>query len=94
LRGVLYEENVALKKRKAVETYESYPVRRLDWNVDNSLRVDKEGSVSGGFLGEYCSLELKGEVLGPKKLEGREVTITFQYSWPECDDRDERHVGF
>jgi hypothetical protein len=65
------------RKKKAVETYESYPVRIIDWNVDYSLRLDKDGSLSGGPFWEYCSLELKGEFLGPKKLEGREVTVTL-----------------
>ena len=76
LRGVLYEEDVVLK-RKAVETHESYPVRILDWNVDYSLRLDKDGSLSGGPFLEHCSPELTGEFVGPKKLEGREVRITL-----------------
>ena len=76
LRGVLYEEDVVLK-RKAVETHESYPVRILDWNVDYSLRLDKDGSLSGGPFWEHCSPELTGEFVGPKKLEGREVRITL-----------------
>jgi hypothetical protein len=65
------------RKKRAVETYESYPVRIIDWNVDYSLRLDKDGSLSGGPFWEHCSLEVKGEFLGPKKLEGREVTITL-----------------
>jgi hypothetical protein len=39
--------------------------------------MDKDGSISGGPFWEHCSLELQGEFLGPKKLEGREVTITL-----------------
>jgi len=66
-----------VSRKKTVETYESYPVRIIDWKVDYSLRLDKDGSLSGGPFWEYCSLELRGEFLGPKKLEGREVTITL-----------------
>jgi len=68
---------MAQKKKRTVETYESYPVRIIDWKVDYSLRLDKDGSISGGPFWEHCSLELQGEFLGPKKLEGREVTITL-----------------
>jgi hypothetical protein len=65
------------RRKKAVETYESYPVRIIDWKVDCSLRLDKEGTFSGGPFWEHCSLELIGEFLGPKKLEGREVMVTL-----------------
>lgn len=65
------------KKKRTVETYESYPVRIIDWKVDYSLRLDKDGSISGGPFWEHSSLELQGEFLGPKKLEHREVTITL-----------------
>lgn len=57
-----------MSRKKTVETYESYPVRIIDWKVDYSLRLDKDGSISGGPFWEYCSLELQGEFLGPKKL--------------------------
>jgi hypothetical protein len=68
---------VGRKKKKAVETYEPYPVRIIDWKVDYSLSLDKEGGISGGPFWEHCSLELQGEFLGPKKMEGRKVTITL-----------------
>ena len=67
---------MAQKKKRTVETYESYPVRIIDW-VDYSLRLDKDGSISGGPYWEHCSLDLKGEFLGPKKIKGREVSIVF-----------------
>jgi hypothetical protein len=68
---------VGRKKKKAVETYESYPVRIIDWNVDYSLQLDKDRRFFKGPYWEHCSLDLTGEFLGPKKLEGREVTITL-----------------
>jgi hypothetical protein len=68
---------VGRKKKETVETYESYPVWIIDWKVDYSLILDKEGGISGGPFWEHCSLELRGEFLGWKKLEGRQVTITL-----------------
>jgi hypothetical protein len=68
---------MAQKKKRTVETYESYSVRIIDWKVDYSLRLDKDGSISGGPFWEHCRLELQGKFLGPKKLEGRGVTITL-----------------
>ena len=67
-----------VRKRKGLSKHTNrYPVRIIDWEVDYSLRLDKDGSISGGPFWEHCSLELQGEFLGPKKLEGREVTITL-----------------
>jgi hypothetical protein len=68
---------VGRKKKKAVETYESYPVRIIDWKVGYSLSIVKDNRIAEGPYWEYCTLELKGSFLGPKKLEGREVRINL-----------------
>ena len=65
------------RKKKPVETYESYPVRIVDWKVDYSLHLDKECRFSEGPFWEHYCLELRGEFLGPERIKGREVTIAF-----------------
>jgi hypothetical protein len=65
------------RRKKAAVTHVSYPVRILDWKVDYSLHLDPEGRFSAGPYWEHHSLELKGEFLGPDRVKGREVTITF-----------------
>ena len=65
------------KKKKTVETYESHAVQIIDWKVDYSLSLDKDSRIAEGPYWEHCSLDLKGEFLGPKKIKGREVSIGF-----------------
>jgi len=65
------------KRKRAIEAHGSYPVRILDWKVDYSLSLDKERRFAEGPYWEYYSFELKGEFLGPDRIKGREVTLTF-----------------
>ena len=65
------------KRKRAVEAIGSYPVRILDWKVDYALRLDRECRFSEGPYCEHYGLELKGEFLGPDRIKGREVTLTF-----------------
>jgi hypothetical protein len=50
---------MAQKKKRTVETCESYPVRIIDWKVDYSLRLDKDGSISGVHFGSIVALSCK-----------------------------------
>lgn len=65
------------KTKSAAKEYESYPVRIFDWKVDYSLRLDNDHKFTEGPYWEHFSLEIKGELLGPDKIKGREVSITF-----------------
>jgi hypothetical protein len=65
------------KRKRAAKVYESYPVRIFDWKFDYSLRLDSDRKFTEGPYWEHWSLELKGELLGPDRIKGREVTITF-----------------
>jgi hypothetical protein len=69
---------VKTKNRKKFDRgYESYPVRILDWKVDYSLRLDKKHRFSEGPYWEHHCLELKGELLAPDRIKGREIKVTL-----------------
>jgi hypothetical protein len=89
------------KKKKPIETYESYLVRILDWKIEYSLHLDKECKFSKSPYWEYCSLGLQGEFLAPPKLKGRELRINLlaerdldeAITTPESIDYDPKGVG-
>jgi hypothetical protein len=65
------------KRKRVVEVHETYPVRIIAWKVDYSLRLDKDHRFTEGFYWEYYSLEVIGELLGPDRIKGRQIKITF-----------------
>ena len=65
------------KKISSVQTYEVYPVSIFDWKAEYSLRLDNSCKFSDGPYWEHYSLDIRGEFLGPDKIRGREVAITF-----------------
>lgn len=77
MRVILYGESMGWKKKKTVETYESHTVQIIDWKVDYSLSIVKDSRIVEGPYWEHCSLDLKGEFLGSKKLGEREVRINL-----------------
>jgi len=65
------------RKQRTVLSYDHYPVRIHGWEVDYDLSLNTNGIFGEGPYWEYFSLKLKGELLRPRKIKGREIQITF-----------------
>ncbi|MBU1180838.1 MAG: hypothetical protein KKE00_09650 [Proteobacteria bacterium] len=64
-------------RKKSDRGYESFPVRIIDWKTDYSLSLGKNHRFSEGPYWEHYCLELKGELLGPDRIKGREIKVMF-----------------
>ncbi len=63
------------KTLKPVQEYSSYPIKILNWTPNYSISLDKKRRFSIGPYSEHNSLEIDGQLLGPKKLAGREIDV-------------------
>lgn len=64
-------------KKMAVESYDSYPVKILDWQTKYSLHLNKPPVLHLGPLWEYGNIDIQGELIAPEKVEGRNISIVL-----------------
>jgi hypothetical protein len=65
------------RKEKPAVDYGTYPVHIRNWNVHYSIRLEGDSRFGERPYWEHYCLELRGELLGPEKVKGREIRITF-----------------
>ena len=63
------------KTSKPVQEYSSYPIKIINWTPNYSISLDTKRRFSIGPYSEHNSLKIDGQLLGPKKLAGREIDV-------------------
>jgi hypothetical protein len=89
-------------RKSTKETYELYFARIHDWEVSYSFGVNTDKEWHEEPLSETLSLELEGEFLDPKKIQGRHVRVTLyadrrvdeQMAEPEKRKRNPGSIGY
>jgi hypothetical protein len=64
-----------IAKNKLTDEYSSYPIKILNWTPNYSISLDKKRRFSIGPYSEHNILKIDGQLLGPKKLAGREIDV-------------------
>jgi hypothetical protein len=64
------------KQKKAPQEYETYCIQIADWEAPYSLSLES-GRLGPGPYWEYASIRIKGIVIHPQKIAGKELDLTF-----------------
>lgn len=64
-------------RKKHYDEYSSYPVKILNWSPSYSVSLNKKRQFSVGSYSEHNTLKIYGQLLGPKKIAGRDIDVTI-----------------